>query len=897
MQGTRGAPSGIEAGTAPAPLRILFFLHSLGYIRFFDAVIRLLLERGHTVHLLLERDNHEPNEIAWLEELEAHPGFTSSITRALAEDRWRGVATRLRRSSDYARFLGPEFDDTPHLVLRSRGRAPKAFLRLVALPPFRTERGRRLLLRTILLLERAVPSSPLLEAEIEGHAPDLLVLSPHLMPGARHSEYIKSARALGIRTCVAIASWDNLSSKQLLHELPDRVLVWNDVQRREAEEIHSVPADRIVVTGAQSFDLWFDWQPRSREEFCARVGLDPAHPYVLYLGGSLFPGTLTEADWVRDTWIPAVREREPLAGYGILVRPHPSRMGEWRAAAVERLERVSAWPLLGDEMPVDAAARADFFDSIHHSEAVVGLNTSAMIETAIVGRPVLTVLVDEFAESQAGTFHFDYLLTVAGGLPRLARTLPEHLDQLADTLAGGDAEAEERNRRFVEAFVRPHGLEREATPIVVEAIEASGGRGCRRRSSAGVAAAAAALGARPLHRRQAGQVEARQPGQEGVGGRVPESSLSAGPSSRSTVWAGQAADGGGLRVLLSMWSVNYDRLFEAGLRELLSRGHAVHVVFETDKDGRSGDTRLFEELRADHPGLTWANAPARRLRLRSALRRRLRLTLDLLRYSEPEFREATALRARARSRAPMLGAVLVAALGPVRPVRRLLAAALRRVESALPPDPAISELVAELEPDLVAVTPLVMLGSAQGEYLGAARALGVPTAFLVASWDNLTNKGVVHDRPDLTLVWNEAQRREATALHGLPPARVVATGAHSYDHWFEWEPSRSREELCAELGLDPSRPILLYACSSPFIAPAEIATVERWLARIRAAADPLLRDASVVIRPHPANPQPWTEHGIEERRADRRVAALPARSRPRPRPSATTTTRSSTPLP
>lgn len=466
---------------AASPKRILFFLHSLGYLRFFDAVIRLLLDRGHSVHLMLERDNHEPNEVEWLADMERHPAFTSSITTALARDRWRGVATRLRRSSDYARFLGPTFRDTPHLVARSRGRAPKGFLRLVALPPFRTERGRQLLLRILLTLERAIPSSPILEAEIAAHDPDVLVISPHLMPGARHSEYIKSARALGIRTCAAIASWDNLSSKQLLHELPDRVLVWNEVQRREAEEIHSVPPERIVVTGAQSFDLWFDWQPRPREEFCARVGLDPERPYVLYLGGSLFPGQLTEAQWVRDTWIPALRNRSALREIGVLARPHPSRMPEWRDAHVERLEGVSAWPLAGDEMPVDAAARADFYDSIHHSEAVVGLNTSAMIETAIVGKPVLTVLVPEFAESQVGTFHFDYLLTVAGGLPRIAHSMDEHLGQLKDTLAGGDPEAAERNRRFVEHFVRPHGLDRDATPIVVDAIEAVASEGAAER--------------------------------------------------------------------------------------------------------------------------------------------------------------------------------------------------------------------------------------------------------------------------------------------------------------------------------------------------------------------------------------------------------------------------------
>lgn len=475
----------MQQDTTPAaePRRILFFLHSLGYLRFFDSVIRLLLARGHTVHLLIERENHEPNEVRWLEEMESVPGFSSSITRALYEDRWRGVATRLRRSSDYVRFAGPEFRDAPYLVSRARGRAPASFLRLVSLPFFRSERGRRLLLKLLLVLERTVPSSPILERELARHRPDSLVVSPHLMPGARHSEYIKSARALGIPTCVCIASWDNLSSKQLLREIPDTVVVWNEIQRKEAEEIHGVPADRIVTTGAQSFDVWFDWQARPRAEFAARVGLDPAKQYILYLGGSLFPAELTEAEYVRDRWLPALHAQPGLRDLDVLVRPHPSRMPEWERARLETIDGVAVWPLGGNEMPVDAESRADFYDSIYHSEAVVGLNTSAMIETAIVGKPVLTVIVPEFHQSQAGTFHFDYLLTVAGGLPKIAHSLEEHLDQLNETVAHGDAAADERNRRFVAEFVRPHGLDRPATPLVVGAIErvsAAGRTGARR---------------------------------------------------------------------------------------------------------------------------------------------------------------------------------------------------------------------------------------------------------------------------------------------------------------------------------------------------------------------------------------------------------------------------------
>ena len=40
---------------------------------------------------------------------------------------------------------------------------------------------------------------------------------------------------------------------------------------------------------------------------------------------------------------------------------------------------------------------------------MVGINTTAQIEGAIVGRPVHTVLADDFRFTQEGTLHFHYL--------------------------------------------------------------------------------------------------------------------------------------------------------------------------------------------------------------------------------------------------------------------------------------------------------------------------------------------------------------------------------------------------------------------------------------------------------------------------------------------------------
>jgi len=261
-------------------------------------------------------------------------------------------------------------------------------------------------------------------------------------------------------------SWDHLSSKALVRELPDRVFVWNETQQHEAIDMHGVPADRVCVTGAQCFDKWFDRTPsRDRETFRRALGLPLEEPLILYVCSAPFSGSQPEAPFVVE-WIRRVRASASprLRTAPILVRPHPSRRPEWESVDVRQFPGVAVW---GSD-PSDAGSRDDYFDSLYHSSAVVGLNTSAFIEAGIVGRPVHTLLLPEWYESQMGTVHFRYLLEAGGGLLIVASSIDEHLVQLDQSLAGT---AEDR-RSFIRAFVRPLGLDVAATPRFVDEVEA-----------------------------------------------------------------------------------------------------------------------------------------------------------------------------------------------------------------------------------------------------------------------------------------------------------------------------------------------------------------------------------------------------------------------------------------
>jgi hypothetical protein len=66
--------------------------------------------------------------------------------------------------------------------------------------------------------------------------------------------------------------------------------------------------------------------------------------------------------------------------------------------------------------------------------------------------------------------HFRYLMEVEGGLLHLAPDLAPHFEQLATALAL-DGARDEKNRRFLGAFVRPFGLDAPATPVFADALE------------------------------------------------------------------------------------------------------------------------------------------------------------------------------------------------------------------------------------------------------------------------------------------------------------------------------------------------------------------------------------------------------------------------------------------
>jgi hypothetical protein len=134
-------------------------------------------------------------------------------------------------------------------------------------------------------------------------------------------------------------------------------------------------------------------------------------------------------------------------------------------------------------------------------------------------------------------------------------------------------------------------------------------------------------------------------------------------------------------------------------------------------------------------------------------------------------------------------------------------------------------------------------------FLTAGRKLGIPVVGYVASWDHTVGKGVVSPWLDRYIVQNRTMKDDLERYHGIDPARVVVAGWPQSDVYHRQTTRAEYESLLGRLGLDPAKPVVLYAGNTPTNQPYEGPMVER-LVGWWADGDAHER-FQLLFRPHP----------------------------------------------
>ena len=162
---------------------------------------------------------------------------------------------------------------------------------------------------------------------------------------------------------------------------------------------------------------------------------------------------------------------------------------------------------------------------------------------------------------------------------------------------------------------------------------------------------------------------------------------------------------------------------------------------------------------------------------------------------------------------------------------------------------APSVLVSRMRAECAGLVVTNLQAHVSTPFLVAARRLSLPVVGYVASWDHTVGKGVVSPHLDRYVVQNETMRDDLELYHEIDPERVVVTGWPQTDVYHRRRLREAYETILRRHGLNPARPVVLFAGNTPTNSPYEgnlVARLVQWW-RESGARDRF----SLLFRPHP----------------------------------------------
>ena len=435
--------------------RVLYFLQSKAQFPAHSPTIDALIEQGADVRIYFD-PTWTASSAGMTDALEAWSARNPDVQISdfpIKPHRWRGAvqfARRLRRHHALSR---------PASQSPARGEgwltslmADPGLPGWMTSPPFSSPAVLSWAAAAAEVIERLATPANDFTAWLQRKAASIVVVSPGNSPAGEEAEIVKAAKLLGIKTVVAVQSWEGLRLSGPIQFRPDLLLVWNRIQKRQAETLHGMDPERIKLAGAPPFDRWrTPLQAGAREDFCTSVGLDPARPYLAYVGSSRSV-IADEAHILRKL-------RAALDGHAdaairriqILVLPHPTGgedLSSVQSPGVAVLQR--------DKL--SAATDEKITACFQHAACVMAVNTRGLLDAVACDRPAIALQIEGRSELLAPIHGLDWM--VGKGAVYCAATPGKAVALLASAL---DLDPASKSRReFAHTFIWPRGWGGEA---------------------------------------------------------------------------------------------------------------------------------------------------------------------------------------------------------------------------------------------------------------------------------------------------------------------------------------------------------------------------------------------------------------------------------------------------
>lgn len=282
--------------------------------------------------------------------------------------------------------------------------------------------------------------------------PDVVFLA-HLFDGQEIS-LLRAARHRGIRTIGFINSWDKLTARRAIRLLPDSMVVFNNIVKKEALDCADMPEEKIIVTGIPQYDWHMNYKPISKEEFCLKHSLDPKKKIIVYAPmGKAF----SNSDWDIIDILNTSISNKSISDCQLLVRFQPNDFIEeaelkkrpWLRYDMPGIrfsrERGVNWDMSFDDIKglTDTLANASLF---------ICYASSISIDAAVFDVPVINIDFEVKRQellSKSPTFFYrtyHYGNVVKSGAVRFPKNKEELIAWINKYLANPEIDREERKK-------------------------------------------------------------------------------------------------------------------------------------------------------------------------------------------------------------------------------------------------------------------------------------------------------------------------------------------------------------------------------------------------------------------------------------------------------------------
>lgn len=208
---------------------------------------------------------------------------------------------------------------------------------------------------------------------------------------------LKNTMALGVKNIAMVRSWDNTTGAGYARFAPDKLIVHNEIMKKEMPKYHDISEKIIHISGIPQFEQYLKMKPSSREEFFSRIGADPSKRLILFAPAGNF---FIDTDWqICEILKKLYCEGKILQDVQFIIRLHPflpvdlSRFKADKNFIIDITGPASAGVVqhtkVGGEL--DKGFFQHLFDSLHYSSLVINTISSIIIDAAALDKPLITI--------------------------------------------------------------------------------------------------------------------------------------------------------------------------------------------------------------------------------------------------------------------------------------------------------------------------------------------------------------------------------------------------------------------------------------------------------------------------------------------------------------------------